>query len=105
MLTISGIELYTNIGISEEERRGKTRIDVDVSIDTKNFVDLKGIYNLIRNTIEDSTFTLIEDIAKRLLSILVKRYAPNTLTVRVRKPHPPIGGKVDYVECELVYQR
>ncbi|MEA3431561.1 MAG: dihydroneopterin aldolase [candidate division WOR-3 bacterium] len=104
MLTISGIELYTKIGISEEERKGKREIDVDVSIDANKFVDLKEVYNLIKDTVESSSYTFIEDIGKKLLSILADRYTPNSLTVKVRKPHPPIGGRVDYIECEMVYQ-
>ncbi|OYD15718.1 hypothetical protein CH333_05095 [candidate division WOR-3 bacterium JGI_Cruoil_03_44_89] len=104
MLTISGIKLYTNIGISEEERKEKREIDADVSIDADNFVDLKEVYSLIKDTVEGSAYTLIEDVAKRLLSVLVDVYKPNTLTVKVRKPNPPIGGRVDYIECELVYR-
>ncbi len=104
MLTISGIELYTNIGISEEEKKEKREIDVEVSIDANNFIDLREVYSLIKDTVEGSVYTFIEDIANRVLSVLVKTYMPNTLTVKVRKPHPPIGGRVDYIECELIYK-
>ncbi|MCD5383618.1 dihydroneopterin aldolase [candidate division WOR-3 bacterium] len=103
--TISGIELYTHIGISEEERREKRRVELDINIDTDKFIDLKEIYNLVRDSVEGASYVLIEDIGRELLSILDSRCGCTRLTIRVRKPNPPIGGKVDYIECKMEFQQ
>ncbi len=99
--TISGIELHTYIGMNEEERKAKRRIDIDVRIDTEDFIDLKEVYNFVRDTIEEKTYILIEDVTREILSVLKERYQSSFFTVRVRKPHPPIEGKVAYIECEI----
>lgn len=105
MLTISGIVLYTRIGLNKEERGKKREIDVDINLDTDDSIDLKEVYELIRNKVEGSTYRLIEEVAESLISIVVKKYKPKELIINVRKPNPPIGGKVEYIGCELTYSK
>ena len=65
---------------------------------TINYVE---VYGVIKRIVEDGAYNLIEGIATAIVQELLEKFPLNSVTVRVRKPQPPVGGLMDAVEYEL----
>ena len=50
---------------------------------------------------EQERFKLLEALAAEVVRRIGDRFAPPLVTVRVRKPHPPIAAQLDSVEVEI----
>lgn len=99
-------------GVYDEERKLGQQIEVDVEVVsdlteagikddlglTVNYVD---IYEIVRKIVETEQFCLIEGMALAILNRLGEKYDLKKITVRVRKPHPPVGGLVSAAEFEV----
>lgn len=71
------------------------------SDDLDQAVDYTELYELVKRVVWGSEFRLLEALAGAVVRALADRYRPEAVTVRVRKPNPPISGQLDYVEVEL----
>ena len=80
------------------------RLNLDRAADSDDLaqaVDYTELYDLVKHVISGSEFRLLEALAGAVLKAVSGRYEPDELTVRVRKPRPPIPGQLDFVEVEL----
>jgi len=94
-----------------EQELGQTfQVDVELRLDLgaaaasddlDRAVDYAEIYGVVEKVVCGSRFRLLEALAGAIARALAGRYRPEGLTVRVRKPHPPIPGRLDCVEVEL----
>jgi dihydroneopterin aldolase len=91
---------YTFLGIEEWERENKRRIEIDVELLTKEFVDLREVYKQTKNKVEGKSYSLIEEVAKNVADAVLQNSKIEKVLVRVRKPCPPVDGIVDYIGCE-----
>jgi dihydroneopterin aldolase len=94
---------YHGVASDEQSLGGKFEIDVELradlsaaseSDDLKRTVDYEAVYGMIHS--------VVNTIAK---GILRSWPVVDAVTVRVRKPHPPVKGVVDDVEVEITKQR
>ncbi|HHY97636.1 MAG TPA: dihydroneopterin aldolase [Firmicutes bacterium] len=69
--------------------------DVELSV---NYVD---VYTLVKDIVEEREFNLIETLAETICQEILAAYAVREVTVRVRKPHAPLGGLLGYVQVEI----
>ena len=105
---------YAHHGVMQEEHRVGGRFEVDVSMDLDfqaaadsdsldKTVDYEKVYAVIKETITQNKFYLIERLAylisKRILALsdILK-----AVEVTVRKINPPVGGPCD--SAEAVYK-
>jgi dihydroneopterin aldolase len=94
-----------------EQELGQTfQVDVELRLDLSaaaasdhldQAIDYTELYGVVEKVISGSRFRLLEALAGAIARAVAGRYRPESLTVRVRKPHPPIPGRLDYVEVEL----
>jgi len=87
------VELVTDLGRSGQND------DVDLSI---NCVDL---YTIVKEIVEEREFNLPEAAAETIAAHILSAYDVESVTVRVRKPHAPVGGLLDYVEATVERSR
>ena len=64
-------------------------------------LDYVEVFRLVEETVEQERFMLIEALAAEIVRRIGDRFAPPLVTVRVRKPHPPIAGQLGSVEVEI----
>lgn len=111
-LTLKNMVFYGYHGVYTEERRLGQQIAVDVEMlsdmkdaglkdDLELTVNYVDVYDLVRQIVETKQYNLIEAMAFAILNQLGEKYQLKKITVRVRKPHPPVGGLVDAAECEV----
>jgi len=111
-LRLNNMVFYGYHGVYDEERKLGQQIAVDVELvsdlaeaglqdDLSLTVNYAEVYGVVKEIMETEQFTLIEGIGLAIFNQLAERYTLKSLTVRVRKPHPPLGGLVEAAEFEV----
>jgi dihydroneopterin aldolase len=69
-------------------------------------VDYERVYSFIQETLLQRKSHLIETLASLVARGILREFPiVDRVVVRVRKPHPPVKGVVDYVEVEIAEHR
>ena len=117
IIRIKNAAFYAYHGAGEEEQNlgGKFEIDIDLYCDLlpaaeadslKKTVDYEKVYAYVSNIIHSRKNYLIETLAHTIAQGVIKEFFNvEMVTIRVRKPHPPVKGVVDYVEVEMTERR
>ncbi|MGB9886933.1 MAG: dihydroneopterin aldolase [Moorellales bacterium] len=115
-ILLEGMRFYAFHGLEpQEERRGQVFVvDVELHLDLApagrednldRSVDYAQVYSLIRKTVEEERFALLEALAEALAARLLRAYPVQAVRVRVRKLRPPISGEYAYFGVEIWRQR
>ena len=117
IIRIRNASFYAYHGVQEDEQNlgGKFELDVDLYGDfqpaaeldsLKKTVDYEKVYGFIRSTVLEKKYHLLEALAHVIARGLLREFFNvEVVTVRIRKPHPPVRGVIDYVEVEISEQR
>lgn len=115
-IIISGLVFYGYHGVEEKERKLGQKFFVDVELrldlsragqsdDLADTVNYKEVYQAIRECEKGKNYRLLEALAEDVAKLILDRFPVKEVMVRVRKPHVPIHGLVDYVACEIIRSR
>ncbi|MBF0351237.1 MAG: dihydroneopterin aldolase [SAR324 cluster bacterium] len=78
---------------------GQEAIASDQLKDTISYVD---IYQIIRETIEQQQFRLLEKLGDTIMDEIYQAFPRiQRIQIRIRKPSAPIPGVLDHVEIEM----
>lgn len=117
VLRIHNAVFYAYHGAQGDEQNlgGKFEIDVDMYCDLsaaaesdslKKTVDYEKAYGFIQTVALSKKYYLIEALGNTIAKGLLNEFhTMEAVTVRIRKPHPPVKGVVDYVEVEITQRR
>ena len=117
IIRIKNASFYAYHGVASDEQNlgGKFEIDVEIHCDLsaaaerdslKRTVDYEAVYASIQRVVTAKKYYLLEALGHAIAKgILMEFPATKVVTVRVRKPHPPVKGVVDYVEVEISESR
>ena len=117
VLRIHNAVFYAYHGTQQDEQNlgGKFEIDVDMFCDLsaaaesdslKKTVDYEKAYGFIQTIALSKKYYLIEALGNTIAKGLINEFHTiEAVTVRIRKPHPPVKGVVDYVEVEITQRR
>ena len=108
-LSLAGIVCMCHIGVTEEERRDRQRIEVDLDLfadleeagrtgDLGKAIDYRQVCEAVRGLLESGSFHLIEAAAREVADLVLSRFPARRVVVRVRKFVLP---KVGHVEVRL----
>jgi dihydroneopterin aldolase len=112
IIRIKNAIFYAHHGVLDAERAngGQFEIDAELTCDVteaqiednlKKTIDYEKVYAFIKEIVSGKKFYLIESLASRISRSLIANFSMvQKVTVKVRKPSPPLGGVVDYVEVE-----
>ncbi len=113
IIRIRNASFYAYHGVQSDEQSmgGKFEIDVDAHADIlaamqgdnlKRTVDYEALYRLVTEHVTSRKYYLIEALAYAIVEGVLREFPiVDLVTVRVRKPHPPVKGVVDYAEVEV----
>jgi dihydroneopterin aldolase len=111
-VSLLDIMVYGRHGVSDEEQAiGRPfAIDVEVSLDLRQAgatddigatVNYAALCEVVRQANEAGPFRLLEAFAERIAKEVVASFPVAEVTVRVRKPHPPVGMLVGSAQVEI----
>jgi dihydroneopterin aldolase len=109
---LHNIRLYGCHGVSDAERTVGRPFEVDVELvldltaaaatdDLRATVDYGEICRAVRTAHEAGPYHLLEALAGGIAEAILDGFPVREATVRVRKPHPPVGSVVDAAEVEI----
>ncbi len=117
VVRITNAVFYAYHGAVEDEQNlgGKFECDVEMFCDfsaaaesdsLKRTVDYEKVYAFIQSTVLEKNYRLLEALANTIAKGLIREFLNlEEVIVRVRKPHPPVKGVVDFVEVEVTQKR
>lgn len=115
-IRLHNMVFYAYHGVYGAERELGQRFEVDVELETDLrpagrtddidvAIDYQNVYTLVRDIVEENDFNLLEGLAERIAQDVLGSFSVDGVTVRVRKPHVPMGGLLDWVEVEIHRRR
>lgn len=111
-ITIKGMKFFAYHGLTakEKEEGQDFVLDVRMSVDTTragnsdeimDTVDYHAIYKRVKQVVEGESFNLLETLAEKVAKRVLESPKVINVTVRARKPSPPISGEMSWVGVEI----
>jgi 7,8-dihydroneopterin aldolase/epimerase/oxygenase len=111
-LRLRNMRFFAHHGLIPEENKLGQRFDVDLEIhgdfsragrddDLDQTLDYPRLYTLVEEVVTQRRFKLVEALAEHIAMRIGQAFAPIELTVRVRKPTPPVAAHFDGIEVEI----
>ena len=115
-ILLKNMIFYAHHGYYEAERELGQKFEVDIQLecdlrtaasadDLKLTIDYQAIYKIAKDTFENYKFKLIETVAEKIASKILNISSISNVLIRVRKPHVPLNGLLDFVEIEIYRER
>ena len=117
IIRIINASFYAYHGVASDEQNLGSKFEIDVELhsdlsaamerdDLKHTINYETVYAFIQRVVTSEKYFLLEALANSLAGGLLQEYTPiEEVTIRVRKPHPPVKGVVDYIEVEVTKRR
>jgi dihydroneopterin aldolase len=111
-IEISGLSLYTHMGVSAAEREIGQRLLIDIRIDigecdatvtdrVEDTVDYGEVCDVVNLVAQQRSYRTLERFCAAVADRLVDRYEAHAVWVKAAKPEPPIALPVGEVSVEV----
>jgi 7,8-dihydroneopterin aldolase/epimerase/oxygenase len=111
-IEISGLSLYTHVGVTEAEREVGQRLLVDLRIDVgevdatvtdrlEDTVDYAQVCELANLVAQQRSYKTLERLCAAIADRLIERYEAHAVWVKAAKPEPPLPLPVSEVSVEV----
>ena len=118
-IIIKDASFLCNIGVTSKERSKKQKIFIDVKLyltkksenlvflsdNIKDAVNYSEVYDLIKKTVEENEYKLIETMTNAIANKILKNFNINKVTVIVKKPNALANRNVKYVAVEVARKK
>ena len=115
-IIVSGIKFHGYHGLTRIEREIGVRYSVDVEMtldlgpaaasdEVQKTIDYRSVHHTVLEVGRNNSYHLIETLADRIASAVLRSTIASSLLVRVRKETPILDGIVDSVSVEMVRRR
>lgn len=117
IIRIVNARFYAHHGVLDQERTngGLFEIDAELTCDItdaekedtlQKTLDYEKAYKAIKEVVSSTKFHLIEALAYRISISMIENFPMvKKAVIKVRKPAPPLGGLVEFVEIEHTEER
>jgi dihydroneopterin aldolase len=111
-IEISGLSLYTRMGVTEAEREVGQRLLIDIRLDVghtdatitdriEDTVDYAEVCNAVWLVAQQRSYRTLERLCTAVADHLLERYDTHAVWVKAAKPEPPIALPVGEVSVEV----
>ena len=111
-IEISGLSLYTHVGVSEAERELGQRLLLDLRIDVgdvdatvtdrlEDTVDYSAVCQLANLVAQQRTYKTLERLCAAIADRVIEEFDVGAVWVKAAKPEPPMALPVSEVSVEV----
>ena len=111
-IEVSGLSLYTHVGVSEAEREVGQRLLIDLRLDVgdcdatvtdrlEDTVDYSEVCQLANLVAQQRTYKTLERLCAAIADRLLESYDAASVWVKASKPEPPMALPVSEVSVEV----
>jgi 7,8-dihydroneopterin aldolase/epimerase/oxygenase len=111
-IEVSGLSLYTHVGVTEAEREIGQRLLLDLRIDIgesdatitdrlEDTVDYAQVCELANLVAQQRSYKTLERLCTAIADRLLERYDLNAVWIKAAKPEPPMALPVAEVSVEV----
>ena len=111
-IEVSGLSLYTHIGVSEAERELGQRLLIDLRLDIgdcdatvtdriEDTVDYSEVCQVVNLVAQQRTYKTLERLSAAIADRLLETYDAEAVWVKASKPEPPMALPVSEVSVEV----
>lgn len=111
-IEVTGLSLYTHMGVTEAEREVGQRLLIDIRLDVgetdatltdriEDTVDYAEVCNSVMLVAQQRSYRTLERLCTAVADDLLERYATRWVWVKAAKPEPPIALPVSEVSVEV----
>ena len=111
-IEVSGLSLYTHVGVTEAERQVGQRLLIDLRIDVgevdatvtdrlEDTVDYGAVCELASLVAQQRTYRTLERLCAAIADRILDQYAAHAVWVKAAKPEPPLALTVSEVSVEV----
>lgn len=111
-IEISGLSLYTHMGVSAAEREIGQRLLIDIRLDIgecdatvtdriEDTVDYGEVCDVVNLVAQQRSYRTLERFCAAVADRLLERYESHAVWVKAAKPEPPIALPVGEVSVEV----
>ena len=115
-IEVSGLSLYTHVGVSEAEREVGQRLLLDLRIDVgevdatvtdriEDTVDYSEVCQTANLVAQQRSYKTLERLCAAIADRLIDDYKAQTVWVKASKPEPPMALPVSEVSVEVWRER
>jgi dihydroneopterin aldolase len=111
-IEISGLSLFTHVGVTAAEREVGQRLLLDVRLDVgecdatvtdriEDTVDYSEVCDAVNLVAQQRSYKTLERLCTAIADKLLERYDAHAVWVKAAKPEPPIALPVSEVSVEV----
>jgi dihydroneopterin aldolase len=111
-IEITGLSLYTRLGVSEAEREVGQRTLIDITLEVgdsaatetdlvEDTVDYAEVCNLVALVAQQRTYRTLERLCTAIADRLLDDFGVEAVSVKAAKPEPPIPLPVEEVSVTV----
>lgn len=111
-IEISGLSLFTHVGVTAAEREVGQRLVLDLRLDVgevdatvtdriEDTVDYSQVCELANLVAQQRTYKTLERLCAAIADRLLERYEADSVWVKAAKPEPPLALPVEEVSVEV----
>ena len=111
-IEVSGLSLYTHVGVTEAEREIGQRLLIDLRLDVgdvdatltdrlEDTIDYSEVCQLTNLVAQQRTYKTLERLCTAIADRLLEDYDAHAVWVKAAKPEPPMALPVSEVSVEV----
>lgn len=111
-ITIKGIRFHGHHGVTKQERDVGGHYEVDIMLRAslakagssdalEDTFDYARVVDLVVEIGTQQNFQLIEAMAETITTEILKQFAIDSVSLTIKKLHPPIENPIDYFAVEI----
>jgi dihydroneopterin aldolase len=115
-IEVTGLSLYTHLGVTEAEREVGQRLVIDLRLEVgecdaivtdrvEDTVDYAEVCEAVALTAQQRSYRTLERLCSAVAERLVDQFAAESVWIKIAKPEPPIPLPVEEVAVELWRER
>jgi dihydroneopterin aldolase len=115
-IEVSGLSLYTHLGVTEAERDVGQRLVIDLRLEVgecdaivtdrvEDTIDYAEVCEAVALAAQQRSYRTLERLCAAVAERLVEQFGAESVWIKIAKPEPPIPLPVEEVAVELWRER